>query len=99
MALVTTLLNFRLHDLFPEERSNWGCEGNAAKLKEEISANEDRLKFYETVDSNGTVQKYYCKFDSRKSLEEAITRRRISLTRAIEVYMKEVSDTQTSNIL
>lgn len=90
MAPITSLVNFRLQDLFPEERSTWGCEGNAAKLKEEVTANEERLKFFETVNANGTVQKHYCQFDSRKSLEEAITRRRISLTRAIEVYMKEV---------
>lgn len=90
MAPVTNLLNFRLHDIFPEERSNWGCEGNAANLTEEVSANEDKLKYYTTVNSNGTVQKHYCQFDSRRSLEEALTRRRISLTRATEVYMKEV---------
>lgn len=90
MSPVTNLLNFRLQDLFPEEKSNWGCEGNAANLKEEVTANEEKLKFYETADANGTLQRHYCQFDSRKSLEEAITRRRISLTRAIEVYMKEV---------
>ena len=90
MAPITSLLNFRLRDLFPEKRSTQGCEGNAANLKEEVTANEEKLKFYETEYPNGTFQKHYCRFDSRRSLEEAITRRRISLTRAIEVYMKEV---------
>lgn len=99
MAAITNLLNFRLHDLFPEEKSNWGCEGNAANLKEEVTANEERLKFYQTVDSNGTVHKHYCQFDSRKSLEEAITRRRISLTRAIEVYMKEVVNILCTSVI
>lgn len=91
MAPITSLLNFRLSDLFPEKRSTQGCEGNVANLTEELTANEEKLKFYETVFPNGTVQKHYCQFDSRTSLEEAITRRRISLTRAIEVYMKEVT--------
>ena len=87
---VTDLVNFRMQDLFPGEKVNWGCEGHAATLKTETNANGDKVTFFETVVQNGTVIKHYCSFDSRKGLEEAIRRRRISLKRAIEVYMEEV---------
>lgn len=55
MVLVIIFFNFWFYDLFFEERSNWGCEGNVVKFKEEILVNEDRLKFYEMVDFNGIV--------------------------------------------
>ena len=87
---VTDLVNLRMRDLFPGEKVNWGCEGHAASLKTETNANGDKVTFFETVVENGTVIKHYCSFDSIKGLEEAIRRRRISLKRAIEVYMEEV---------
>ena len=87
---VTDLVNFRMRDLFPGEKVNWGCEGHAASLKTETNANGDKVTFFETAVENGTMIKHYCSFDSRKGLEEAIRRRRISLKRAIEVYMEEV---------
>ena len=86
---ITNLLNFRMRDLFPGEKVNWGCEGHAASLTTETNANGDQVTFFETVGENGTI-KHYCAFDSRKGLEEAIKRRRISLQRAIEVYLEEV---------
>ena len=91
IGLITDLLNFRMHDLFPEEPVNWGCEGNAASLTTETNANGEEVTYFETVGVNGTMDKHYCTFDSRKGLEEAIRRRRISLKRAIEVYLEEVS--------
>lgn len=89
VGMVTDLLNFRMHDLFPEEAVNWGCEGNAASLTTETNANGEEVSFFQTAGANGTV-KHYCAFDSRKGLEEALKRRRISLKRAIEVYLEEV---------
>lgn len=87
---ITDLLNFRMRDLFPDEKVNWGCEGHAAGLRTETNANGDKVTFFQTALDNGTTVKHYCTFDSRKGLEEAIRRRRISLKRAIEVYMEEV---------
>ena len=87
---ITDLLNFRMRDLFPEEKVHWGCEGNAAGLKTETNANGEIVTFYESVGQNGTTVKHYCSFDSRKGLEDAIRERRISLQKAIEVYMEEV---------
>lgn len=89
VGMITDLLNFRMHDLFPEEAVNWGCEGNAASLTTETNANGEEVSFFQTAGANGTV-KHYCAFDSRKGLEEALRRRRISLKRAIEVYLEEV---------
>ena len=67
----------------------WGCEGHAASLLTE--ENDGRtVKYYETVDQNGTKIKHYCDFDSRQDLEDAIQRRRSSLQRAMEIYMEEV---------
>ena len=87
---ITGLLNFRMRDLFPNEKVNWGCEGHAASLTTETNANGDQVTFFETIGENGTMIKHYCAFESRKGLEEAIKRRRISLKRAIEVYLEEV---------
>ena len=87
---VTNLLNFRASDLFPNENVNWGCEGNAANMQTETTANADEVKYFETPGANGTMKKHYCVSDSRKGLEDAIKRRRISLQRAIEIYMEEV---------
>ena len=87
---ITDLLNFQMRDLFPDEIVSWGCEGHAAGLRTETNANGDKVTFFQTVLDNGTTVKHYCTFDSRKGLEEAIRRRRISLKRAIEVYMEEV---------
>lgn len=87
---ITDLLNFRMRDLFPDDKVQWGCEKHAAGLRTETNANGDKVTFYQTVYDNGTTVKHYCTFDSRKGLEEAIQRRKISLKRAIEVYMEEV---------
>lgn len=46
--------------------------------------------FFESVNQNGERVKHYCSFESRNGLEEAIKRRRVSLKRAIEIYMEEV---------
>ncbi|KAL9961904.1 hypothetical protein ACROYT_G030940 [Oculina patagonica] len=86
---ITNLVNFRASDLFPSENINWGCEGNAANLQTETNANGDKVKFFESPGANGTVKKHYCVSDSRKGLEEEIKKRRISLQRAIEIYMEE----------
>ncbi|XP_068740594.1 uncharacterized protein [Montipora capricornis] len=86
---LTDLLNFKMRDLFPDEKVHWGCEGHAAGLTTETNANGDKVTFFEAVNENGTKIKHYCLFESRKGLEEAIKRRRISLKRAIEVYMEE----------
>ncbi|KAJ7356390.1 hypothetical protein OS493_025501 [Desmophyllum pertusum] len=88
MGSITDLLNFRANDLFQEETVNWGCEGNAANLQTEEKGGKT-LKYYEATDANGTTTRYYCEFDSRQALEDAIQLRRTSLMRAIEIYMEE----------
>ena len=90
---ITNLLNFRASDLFPSENINWGCEGNAANLQTETNANGDKVEYFESPGANGTMKKHYCVSSSRKGLEEAIKMRRISLQRAIEIYMEEVKCT------
>ena len=87
---ITNLLDFRANDLFPSENINWGCEGNAANLQTETNTNGDKVKYYQSPTANGTMKKHYCVSDSRKGLEDAIKRRRISLQKAIEIYMEEV---------
>lgn len=85
---ITELLNFRADDLFQDETVNWGCEGNAAHLKTEEKVGKT-VKYYKVQVNNGT-KRYYCEFDSRQALEDAVQRRRLSLKRAIEIYMEEV---------
>ena len=91
MGSITDLLNFRANDLFQEDTVDWGCEGNVAQLKTEQKGDKT-LKYYEVKGSgaNSNITRYYCEFDSRQALEDAIKRRRISLKRAIEIYMEEV---------
>lgn len=89
MGSITDLLNFRANDLFQEETVNWGCEGNAAHLQTEEKEGKT-LKYYEVTDTDGKTTRYYCKYDSRQALEDAIQMRRRSLKRAIEIYMEEV---------
>lgn len=90
VAPITNLLNFKMRDLFPGEKVHWGCEGHAANLRTETNDNGEKVTFFQIIGENGTAIKYYCLFESRKGLEEAIKRRRISLKRAIEVFMEEV---------
>ena len=89
MGSITDLLNFRANDLFPDEKVTWGCEGNVLKMKTEMKDGKE-LKYYEVVAENNKNLKYYCEFDSRWALENAIQRRRTSLLRAMEIYMEEV---------
>ncbi|XP_078357304.1 uncharacterized protein LOC144642194 [Oculina patagonica] len=85
MSSISDLVNFRANDLFPEDKVTWGCEGKAAELETE----KDGHKFYFTYPVEGKKKKIYCKYDSRQSLEEAISEKRTSLKRAIEIYMEE----------
>ncbi|PFX13522.1 C-reactive protein 1.1 [Stylophora pistillata] len=87
MGSITDLLNFRADDLFQDETVNWGCEGNAAHIKTQEKGGKT-VKYYEVQVNNGT-RRYYCEFDSRRALEDAVQRRRLSLKRAIEIYMEE----------
>ena len=89
MGSITELLNFRANDLFSEEKVNWGCEGNVANLLTEEKDGKT-VKYYEVVGLDGAKTKYYCDFDSRQALEDALQLRRNSLQRAIEIYMEEV---------
>lgn len=84
------LLNFKMWDLFFDEKVYWGCEGYVVGLIMEINVNGDKVIFFEVVNENGMKIKYYCLFESRKGLEEVIKWRWISLKRVIEVYMEEV---------
>ncbi len=90
MGPIADLVNFRAADLFPDETVNWGCEGYVTALKSERNEDGELVKYYEITESDEVKKKVYCPFDSRGGLEQAITRRRSSLHRAIEVYMEEV---------
>lgn len=89
MGSITDFLNFRATDLFKEETVNWGCEGNSALLQTE-EKNGKNVRYYEVTGTEGNKTRYYCEFDSRQAVEDAIQRRRTSLKRAIEIYMEEV---------
>lgn len=82
MGSITDLLNFRANDLFPDEEVDWGCEGNTESLVADPNAGKS---YYMSGD-----KKFYCEYDSRTDLEEAIKLKRASLKRSIEVYMEEV---------
>lgn len=90
VSSITDLLNFKMRDLFPNDKVDWGCEGNAASLETQTDPDGKTVMFFESVNGKGKRVKHYCSFDSRNGLEEAIKRRRISLKRAIEIYMEEV---------
>ncbi|XP_078358434.1 uncharacterized protein LOC144643147 isoform X2 [Oculina patagonica] len=89
MGPIADLVNFRAADLFPDETVNWGCEGYVTALKSERNEDGELVKYYEITEGDEVKKKVYCPFDSRGGLEQAITRRRSSLHRAIEVYMEE----------
>jgi len=90
VSSITDLLNFKMRDLFPNDKVDWGCEGHAASLETQTDPDGKTVTFFESVNKNGERVKNYCSFDSRNGLEEAIKRRRVSLKRAIEIYMEEV---------
>ena len=90
ISSVTDLLNFKANDLFKDDTVNWGCEGNAASVQTEEKEGKI-VKYYEVTNSDGKKTKYYCEFDSRQAVEDALQRRRICLKRAIEIYLEEVN--------
>ena len=90
VSSITDLLNFKMRDLFPNDKVDWGCEGHAASLETQTDPDGKTVTFFESVNQNGERVKHYCSFESRNGLEEAIKRRRVSLKRAIEIYMEEV---------
>lgn len=99
MGSITDLLNFRANDLFQKETVNWGCEGNVVHLQTEEKDGKT-LKYYEVIDTaDGRTKRYYCEYDSRQALEDAIQMRRRSLKRAIEIYMEEVRGNSFSLLL
>ena len=91
MGSITDLVNFRADDLFSDEPTDWGCDGLADTLELEVTRDGNERHFYlnNTADP---LSKVYCPFASRQSLEDAMTRRRSSLKRAVEVYMEEVCE-------
>ena len=86
LGTIADLVNFRAHDLFLEEKVDWGCEGHSKSLIEEET--QEGTKRYYT--QNGNNKKHYCQFEDRKELDTALRRRQASLKRAIETYMEEV---------
>ena len=87
---ITDLLNFKANDLFKDDTVNWGCEGNSASVQTEEKEGKI-VKYYEVTTSDGKKTKYYCEFDSRQAVEDALQKRRICLKRAIEIYLEEVN--------
>ncbi|XP_031555995.1 uncharacterized protein LOC116292780 [Actinia tenebrosa] len=81
MGSVTDLLNFRGNDLFPDETIVWGCEINKDKL---INDEKSGKSYYMNLE-----KRVYCEFSSREEMEYSLKRKRVSLKRAIEVYMEE----------
>ena len=90
MSSITDLLNFKANDLFKDDTVNWGCEGNAASVQTEEKEGKT-VKYYEVTTSDGNKTKYYCEFDSRQAVEDALQRRRTCLKRAVEIYLEEVN--------
>lgn len=88
LGTIADLVNFRANDLFAGETVDWGCEGHGKDLQEE-QTEEGTRKFY-TVTENGKTEKFYCPFQDRGELDTALSKRRASLKRAIEIYMEEV---------
>ena len=86
LGTIADLVNFRAHDLFLEEKVDWGCEGHSQSLIEEET--QEGTKRYYT--QNGNNKKHYCQFQDREELDTALRRRQASLKRAIETYMEEV---------
>ena len=82
MGSITDLVNFRADDLFPNEHIDWGCDG--VLLQSEVI---DDVEYHYYMNETAKV---YCPYNSRQSLEVAISRRRSGLQRAIDVYMEEV---------
>ena len=89
MGSLTDLVNFRADDLFSDEPTNWGCDGLAGTLETEVTSDGTERYFYMDITST-PHKKIFCRFNSRQSLEDAISRRRSSLMRAIDVYLEEV---------
>ena len=84
--LITDLLKFNAHSLFPNEDRDWGCERHKDSLKRDPDTGGN---YYEVKVNETTVRKF-CKYLDRESLMYDIERRRNSLERAIGVYMEEV---------
>lgn len=84
MGSITDLVDFRANDLFPDENIDWGCEKNEKNL----SRDGDLEKPYYTLQNGKRV---YCEFSSRTEMDVLLKRKRVSLKRAIEVYMEEVN--------
>ncbi|XP_031555975.1 uncharacterized protein LOC116292763 [Actinia tenebrosa] len=81
MGSITDLLDFRASDLFPDEKVNWGCEVHQDSLKQD----KETQKFYYMADN----KRVYCEFGSRDDLKSKLKLKRMSLKRAIEVYLEE----------
>ena len=89
LGTIADLVNFRANDLFLGETVDWGCEGKSKEIEEEETP-EGTKRFYKVTDGEGKIKKYYCPFQDRGELDEALSKRRASLKRAIEIYMEEV---------
>lgn len=81
MGSITDLLDFRANDLFPDEKINWECETKSLKVDGKSQ------RSYYVLNS----KRIYCDFSNRDEMEVSLHRKRVSLKRAIEVYMEEVS--------
>lgn len=87
VAPITNLLKFNVHSLFPDdEMSDWGCEANKRRLKQDPHTKE----YYYEVKVNGTMVKKMCPYLDREALMYDMERRRNNLDIAIGVYMEEV---------
>ena len=82
---IVDLLNFRVNDLFIGEDIDWGCESHSGELIEETMEGGSKKWYYK--DTSG--KKFDCPFRDRQVLDDAIRRRRDSLSLAIDVYLRE----------
>ena len=89
MGSITDLVNFRADDLFSDEPTDSGCDVLAGTLETEVTRDGTERYFY-IDETRRSKTKIYCPFNSRQSLEDAISRRRSSLKRAIDIYLEEV---------
>ncbi|KAI8490960.1 hypothetical protein Bbelb_313790 [Branchiostoma belcheri] len=87
MRPITDLLDINFDSLFPDGIMDFGCFG-----KDTLTEDGTGRKYYvaHTTDGNATISEIrYCNFKEKRDIEKAFTKRRMSMNRAIAVYLEE----------
>ncbi|CAH1275210.1 SCUBE1 [Branchiostoma lanceolatum] len=100
LRLVSDLLNIPFASLFPSGKVDYGCFGKRNLQIEEGTGRKYYIqettklvggnKGSKNVSDTVTVsESRYCNFANRKDLENSMTKKRLSLERAVTVYLEE----------